>query len=174
MIAPCIEQSHIFDAESIDLSHPSVEDSVSLPPMFAAFPFDGFLLAVDGLLDSLFHAAVEDPDAFLLLCFFSIRLMETPAMNVGSPEQIAESRVGKIDTLLDFELRPFVWIVSIDQRFPALHAKLYPFEGELLAVPAHLFIVEVPVVVFVELLPGDRCVSLEYWFRPTLHIFLCL
>ena len=81
-------------------------------------------------------------------------------MNIGLPEQLAEVGVGEIDALLGLELIPFICVVSINQRLLAFHAEFYSLEGKLHAIFAHLFVVEVLVIVFVEKLLGDRCFCL--------------
>ena len=168
--APRIKQFHVFNAKSTDFPHPPVEDDVSSPPVFAAVPPDGLFLAVSGDLDALFHTAVVDAHAFLLFGFFPIGFVEASAVDVGLPEQLAEARVGEIDTLFCFELRPFIRIVSIYQRFSAFHAELDSFEGKLMAVGAHLLIVEVLVVILVVQLFSDGSISFKYRLWPFFHL----
>ena len=98
--------------------------------------------------------------------------MEASAVNIGFPEQLAEVRVGEIDTLLGSELSPFIWIVSIDQRLLAFHTELDPFEGELLAIFAHLLVVEVLVIIFVVIFLGDGCVIFQHFLGPAFHVLL--
>ena len=85
LVTPSVEQTHVFDAETIDFPHSSVENSVRLPPVFAAFPSGGVPFAIDGLLDTFLHTAVEYAHALQLLRFFSIRLVEASAVNIGFP-----------------------------------------------------------------------------------------
>ena len=118
--------------------------------MFAAFPPNAFSLAVGVLLlDTFLYTAMKNLFALELLRLLTVGFVEASAVDIGLPEQLAEICVGKIDTLFRVELRPFIWIISIDQRFSAFHAELDSFEGKLMTVLAHLFIVEVLVVVLV-------------------------
>ena len=107
-----------------------------------------------------------------ILRFLAVRFVQASAVHIGFPQQLAEVCVGKIDAFLRLELSPFVRIVSIDQRFPAFHTELNPFEGELLAMSAHLLVVEVLVIIFVVFFFGDGCVCFQYFFWPALHVLL--
>ena len=75
LVAPIAEQAHVFDAETIDFPHSSVENSVRLPPVFAAFPSDGMPFSIDGLLDAFLYTAVEYAFAFQLLRFLAVRFV---------------------------------------------------------------------------------------------------
>ena len=112
-IAPSIKQLHITYAETIPLSHSSVEDSICLPAVYAACPFQRGLNAIDCLFDPFLNAPFEDFNTFLFLCLVAVRFFQASAMNVGSPNQITEGCIGEVDALLDLKFSPFVWVFSI-------------------------------------------------------------